>query len=97
MINKKTNWADEIGWHGVPNWIMEVSDRPTVELNSTIKFRLYERYGVREYWIVQPKEKAVNVYGLENGVYALVDVYESGDIPSRLFPDLLVSHDRIFR
>ena len=45
---------------------------------------------------MQPKEKAVNVYVLEEGKYALVDVYESGDIPSRILPDLLVSHDRIF-
>ena len=58
---------------------------------------MYEHYGVREYWVVQPKEKAVNVYVLKNGHYALVDVYESGEIPSRIFPDLLVSHDRIFR
>ena len=34
---------------------------------------------------------------LEDGEYALVDVYESGEIPSCIFPDLLVSHDRIFR
>ncbi|WP_338875498.1 Uma2 family endonuclease [Spirosoma sp. SC4-14] len=60
------------------------------------KYNLYEEAGVREYWIVQPKEKAVNVYVLEDGQYALVDVYESTDIPCRIFPDLTISHERLF-
>ena len=97
IINKKTNQADETGWRGIPDWIIEVAAELTFTLDTTTKLHLYERYQVREYWIVQPKEKAVNVYVLENGEYALVDVYESGEIPSQIFPDLLISHDRIFR
>lgn len=96
VINRKGNWEDEVGWHGIPDWIIEVSNQLTATLNSTIKRNLYEQYGVREYWVVQPKEKAVNVYVLEEGKYALVDVYESGEIPSRIFPDLVISHTRIF-
>lgn len=88
---------DDDGCLGAPDWIIEIISPRTAKNDFNEKFNLYQESGVREYWIVQPKEKAVNVYGLEDGQYALVDVYESGEIPSCLFPDLLVSHDRIFR
>ena len=88
---------DDDGCLGAPDWVIEITSPRTAKNDFNEKFNLYEESGVREYWIVQPKEKAVNVYVLENGEYALVDVYESGEIPSRIFPDLLVSHDRIFR
>jgi len=33
------------------------------------KFDLYEEAGVQEYWIVEPEEKLVLIYNLENGRY----------------------------
>ncbi|GAB3639446.1 Uma2 family endonuclease [Spirosoma arcticum] len=88
---------DEAGCLGAPDWIIEIISPRTAKNDFNEKYNLYEEAGVREYWIVQPKEKAVNVYTLEDGNYALVDIYESGDIPSRIFPELIISHERIFR
>ncbi|UFH54377.1 Uma2 family endonuclease [Spirosoma sp. KNUC1025] len=88
---------DDDGCLGAPDWIIEITSPRTARNDFSEKFDLYEESGVREYWIVQPKEKAVNVYALEDNHYVLVDVYESGEIPSRIFPDLRISHDRIFR
>ena len=87
---------DESGCLGAPDWVIEITSPRTAKQDFNEKYNLYEEAGVREYWIVQPKEKAVNVYVLENGEYALVDVYESVDVPSRIFPDLVISHERIF-
>ncbi|GAB3704015.1 Uma2 family endonuclease [Spirosoma flavus] len=92
-----TSKLDDAGCLGAPDWIIEITSPRTTKNDFNEKFNLYEESGVREYWIVQPKEKTVNVYVLEDGKYALVDVYESGEIPSRIFPDLIVSHERIFR
>ena len=88
---------DEDGCLGPPDWVIEVTSPRTAKNDFNEKFNLYEEAGVREYWIVQPKEQAVNVYILENRQYALVDVFESGDIRSQIFPNLLISHGRIFR
>ena len=88
---------DDAGCLGAPDWIIEIISPRTAKNDFNEKYNLYEEAGVREYWIVQPKEKAVNVYTLEDDKYALVDIYESGDIPSRLFPELTISHERIFR
>jgi Uma2 family endonuclease len=88
---------DDGGCLGAPDWVIEITSPRTAKNDFNEKYNLYEEAGVREYWIVQPKEKAVNVYTLEDGQYALVDVYESTDIPCRIFPDLIVSHERIFQ
>jgi len=88
---------DDDGCLGAPDWVIEITSPRTAKKDFNEKFSLYEQSGVREYWIVQPKEKAINVYVLENNEYQLVDVYESGDIPCQIFPELTVSHERIFR
>ena len=88
---------DEAGCLGAPDWIIEIISPRTAKNDFNEKYNLYEEAGVREYWIVQPKEKAVNVYVLEDGEYVLVDIYESGDIPSGIFPELTISHERIFK
>lgn len=88
---------DDDGCLGAPDWIIEITSPRTAKNDFNEKYNLYEEAGVREYWIIQPKEKAVNVYVLENGRYELVDVYESDLIPSRTFPDLSIAHERIFR
>ena len=88
---------DDDGCLGAPDWIIEVTSPRTAKNDFNDKFNLYEEAGVREYWVVQPKEKAVNVYVLENRHFVLVDVYESGDIRSQIFPNLVVTHARIFR
>lgn len=87
---------DDSGCLGAPDWVIEITSPRTAKNDFNEKFNLYEESGVREYWIIQP-EKAVNVYVLEEGAYVLVDVYESGEIPSCIFPNLIVSHDRIFQ
>jgi Uma2 family endonuclease len=88
---------DDDGCLGAPDWIIEITSPRTAKKDFDEKFHLYERSGVREYWIVQPKEKSVSVYTLENEQYVLVDIYESGDIACQLFPDLVIDHGRIFQ
>jgi Uma2 family endonuclease len=35
------------------------------------KLLLYREAGVREYWIVDPKDKHISIYTLKNGEYTL--------------------------
>ena len=88
---------DDAGCLGAPDWIIEITSPRTTKNDFNEKYNLYEEAGVREYWIIQPKEQTLYVYTLEEDRYALVDIYESGDIPSRIFPELTISHERIFR
>lgn len=61
---------------GPPDLIVEVFSPGTVRRDKTAKFRLYQRHGVREYWMIDPFEQYVEVYALIEGKFALVGVYE---------------------
>ena len=47
---------------GVPEIVVEVASPGTHRRDETIKLRLYERSGVTEYWVVDPKTAVVWIY-----------------------------------
>lgn len=60
----------EKGCTGAPDWIVEILSPYTSKKDFNEKLYLYERHGVREYWIVDPGNKYVHVYQLnEKGKY----------------------------
>ena len=60
---------DDHGCKGAPDLIIEILSRSTRQYDRITKFELYRRAGVREYWIVDPDEKDVQAFVLENGRY----------------------------
>lgn len=63
------------GVHGAPDLVVEVLSPSTAKNDRTHKKDVYEASGVQEYWIVSPADKSIEVYLLEDGKYALHDVY----------------------
>ena len=63
------------GVHGAPDLVVEVLSPSTAARDKSHKKRVYERCGVREYWIVSPVERSVEQYVLEEGQFVLRDVY----------------------
>lgn len=56
---------------GVPDMVVEVLSRSTRKRDLTIKKDTYEKYGVKEYWIVDPYTEVIDVYILRTGKYEL--------------------------
>lgn len=54
--------TDERGAKGAPDLVVEVLSPATAHKDQTEKLRLYERAGVREYWIVNAEAAYVMVY-----------------------------------
>ena len=50
---------------------METLNPATALRDKTVKKELYQNAGVEEYWIISPRERAVEIYYLENGKYDL--------------------------
>jgi len=70
---------DDIGCKGAPDLVMEVLSPSTTRHDRFTKFNLYQRAGVREYWIVDPMGKTVQVFVLEDGRYTAKDFGASCD------------------
>ena len=54
---------------GVPDMTVEILSRSTMKRDTTIKKDIYERNGVKEYWIIDPYRKSVEVFILKDGKY----------------------------
>lgn len=84
---------------GVPDLIVEVLSPSSYRLDQFVKFDAYERAGVKEYWLANPKTRTITVYFLpERGrEYALLGEFTPGEtIQSTLFPDLQLTTETLF-
>ena len=80
MIICKKEIIKRNGVHGAPDLIVEVLSPGTEKRDRGYKKDLYEKGGVREYWLVEPETQTVEVYLLKNKKFVLDEVY-------RIFPD----------
>ena len=54
------------GCVGSPDFIIEILSPSTAKKDTGEKLQLYEEYGVKEYWIIDPAKKQVHIYTLDN-------------------------------
>lgn len=60
---------------GAPDLVVEVLSPSTERRDRGKKFRLYQKYGVREYWMISPGAQYVEVWVLIDGKFAQQGVY----------------------
>ncbi|MCX6582083.1 MAG: Uma2 family endonuclease [Candidatus Aminicenantes bacterium] len=89
---------DSKGCKGAPDWIIEILSPATSKKDRVIKFYTYERFGVKEYWLVSPDDKTVEVFILgENGKYGRPEYYtEEKIIPCFTLEGLSINLAEIF-
>ena len=70
--------------------IIEILSPSTAKKDRHEKFLLYERHGVKEYWIVHQSEHLVEIFRLnDDGAYDKPAIYDGDDMmPVSLFPGL---------
>lgn len=72
---------DKTGCKGAPDMVVEILSPSTQRHDRLVKLGLYQRAGVREYWIVSPEEQTVQVMLLDSGgVLQLHEVYDRDSI-----------------
>ena len=85
---------------GAPALVIEILSPRTRKTDELTKRRLYERAGVREYWIVDPELDVVQVFRREvQGLSRVADLSrEAGDnLTAPLLPGLAISLPELFR
>ncbi|MCM2309254.1 MAG: Uma2 family endonuclease [Sulfuritalea sp.] len=89
---------DERGRRGAPDWIVEVLSPGSAGHDQVVKRELYERVGVREYWLVHPIDKVVTIYLLAAGAYGKPAVQELvGDTTATVLPQVTIAWARVLR
>jgi Uma2 family endonuclease len=64
---------------GPPDLVIEVVSPSNTHKLMLLKLQAYIKAGVREYWVLEPEEKRVQVYILEEGRY-ISSAYSNDDI-----------------
>jgi Uma2 family endonuclease len=87
---------DERGCRGAPDWVVEVLSPATASHDLILKRRIYERAGVREYWLVHPTDQVVTVYGQGEHGFGAPEIYElQGCLASKALPRVEIDWQRV--
>jgi len=71
---------------GAPDLVVEILSESTAKIDRTTKLKLYARYGVAEYWVIDPASCSVEIYRLVPGGYELAAQLDSSQsLTSPLF------------
>jgi Uma2 family endonuclease len=86
------------GCIGAPDLVVEILSPGNSRHDLHIKFDLYEESGVKEYWIIQPETRVVQVFSLQQNRYIGLRPFTEGmQVESLLFPELQVEVDDLFK
>ena len=65
--------------YGAPDLVVEILSDATGRRDKTIKKETYERFGIREYWLVDPVYRVVEQFVLIDGRYSLTATLTESD------------------
>lgn len=83
---------------GAPDLIVEIISPGSVRFDRYEKKRLYEQFAVKEYWIIDPNNKAVEMYVMRDNACQLQEMAElEGKVASALLPGFEVSLKELFQ
>ena len=82
---------------GAPDLIIEILSPGNSKKEIRNKYELYQEAGVREYWVIRPEEKELDIYLLREGRYVPQLPLFAGDIVApEKFPQLQIDLTTIF-
>jgi Uma2 family endonuclease len=82
---------------GAPDLVIEVLSEATAERDRIAKRLLYAKYGVKEYWLVDPARKSLEVLRLSERGFETVGIWWEGQtMRSPLIPGLAIDLGKVF-
>ncbi len=87
---------DRRGVRGAPDWVVEVISPSSASHDQIIKRRLYERHGVKEYWLVHPMDRVLTIYRRAGEEYGKPELQElAGETPVGILPGVVIAWDAL--
>lgn len=97
ISNERTNIIGEKKIEAAPDLVIEILSESTAYYDLRLKKRVYEKSGVKEYWIVDPMEKTIEVYENINGEFKAFSQGQGKEIvKSKLLEGFSVEMEKIF-
>lgn len=88
VLKEHLNRVQEKRVRGVPDLAVEVISPSSATYDRLVKYSVYERAGVPEYWLVNSRKQTIEVFVLDEGHYRSSGVFHGEQIiQSRLVPD----------
>ncbi|MBC8449183.1 MAG: Uma2 family endonuclease [Chloroflexi bacterium] len=82
---------------GAPDLVVEILSPSNWLYDRKEKFFAYQSAGVREYWIVDPRARTIEIFTLEAGTYTLQGKFESGErVSSQAVAGFEMTVDEVF-
>ncbi len=66
-------------WHGAPDLVIEILSPSTAKRDHGDKFELYQRFGTREYWLIDPEAEFAEVFRRESDAFVRYGVFGRED------------------
>ena len=97
VLNAHLDRVQEKRVVGAPDLVIELGSPSTALYDRLMKYDIYARFGVPEYWIAKAASRTIEVLVLEEGTYRSLGVFHGQDrLPSRIVPELPVAVDQFF-
>jgi len=97
ISTERLNIIGEKNIQGAPDLVIEILSEATAYRDLVKKKRLYARFGVKEYWIVDPEEKTVVIYSLKGNEFTLIRNFTEKDtLESPLLSGLEIKLSQVF-
>jgi len=87
---------DQKGCQGSPDLVVEILSPSSEAHDKVLKFNKYLQAGVREYWIVYPVSRIVEVYVLKNGEYIASAYAEEDTVSSHVLEGCMITLKDVF-
>jgi len=84
-------------WHGAPDLVIEILSPSTAKRDHGDKFELYQRFGTREYWLIDPEAEFVEVFHRENNAFVRYGVFGREDaFALSVLPNVILQASALF-
>jgi len=84
------------GCRGAPDLVIEILSPLNSAIEMDRKLKLYQKAGVREYWVVDPEDNGLTVYLFEKDLLGM-KIYKSTDtVTVTILPELNIPLERVF-
>ena len=86
----------EKGLDAAPDLAVEIISPSNAFKDRNQKRRLYQKFGVKEYWIIDPGNKTIEIYDFSTDETPILYLVEEGTVVSKLLPGLSFSFADLF-